>query len=1329
MYHDPVSQCQAKFASRTLTAVLTFALLLLIAPGRSQAQSLNQRVLVVYNSANSDSTNVANYYVAKRGIPSANLCAIAPPSTVYLAWSDFVASVKTPIQNCLNTVGPSNILYIVFTYQTPYDIIAPDGNTYALDQFVGDIWDVYTPPGQYGMPSLAQPYYANAESQGYVYIPFVSLATYRASANSILIYSVWRLDAATAALAQGLVDNALLAESNGLSGQVCIDEDAGVPTYDYSYSSVNWDLIMAAIFGRQAGFSVTEDRNPAEFGTSPAPLTCDGAALYSGWYSYNNYNNAFTWNPGAIGFHLDSAAAANPRGGTNWSANALINGITVTSGAVAEPDILGWAHPDGVFRNLFEGANVGDAFLRNLIWLKWMILNIGDPLYRPFPSGFSAVTAAQNSFALTPQFLAGGSSSTGLITLAAPAPATVSIALKADQPALATVPSSVSIAAGQTTASFPIQTSVVTMDSPVLLSAVFGSTILTNTLIPQALLAGVGVSPGTVTAGSPATGTVFLNFNAPAGGIVVGLSSNSSAASVPATVPVPAGMTSATFNITTSSNSGGTTVTISALYAGATATATLIIGTPVLPVISGVTATAITSSGATINWTTNLASTSQVAYGLTNGGYTSMSALGTALVTTHSVNLSGLAASTTYHYQVLSGDSQGVASSADFMFTTAATTAPPTALLQLHADASEVSGVTNGSIVTPSTTPAGFTGKVVLNGSGSVNFTPAEVGNGVYFLNCCANTNNAYYKFTGATVGNVFNVSQGQVSFYLKSRYTFAQRQASAATPRYAFDVRDANGHLFYYLTEITSGRLLFTYNVGGGAQFYYVPQGTEDTLFGTGVILQVTITWNGSLCQLYFNNALVQSSSYTKPTPNWTAASIFDLGAYEYLTYGGYDVSDDVIDEFTVSGPAASDTTPPTVSMTAPANGATVAGTVPVSATATDNVAMAGVQFQLDGANLGAMVTGAGPSYSVSWNTTTAANGTHTLSAVATDTSGNTATSSVSVTVNNLAAPPVLSSVTATSITSSGATITWTTDQASDSQVAYGPTNTYGSLSTLATALVTAHSVSLSGLSASTLYHYQALSHNSQGTLGSSGDFTFTTAAVVGPQPALLIQGNASEVSGVTNGSIVTPSTTPAGFTGEIALNGSGSVNFTPAQLGNGVYFLNCCTNTGNAYYKFTGATVGNIFNASQGQVSFYLQSRYTFAQRSASASTPRYTFDVRDANGHLFYFLTEVSSGRLLFSYTLGGGAQFYYAPKGTEDVLFGSGIGLNVLLTWSGGVSQLYFNNVLVQSAKYTPPTPNWTAASNFDFGAYEYLTFGGYDVSDDVINQFTVWPTAP
>src|ERR1019366_1837125 len=110
------------------------------------------------------------------------------------------------------------------------------------------------------------------------------------------------------------------------------------------------------------------------------------------------------------------------------------------------------------------------------------------------------------------------------------------------------------------------------------------------------------------------------------------------------------------------------------------------------------------------------------------------------------------------------------------------------------------------------------------------------------------------------------------------------------------------------------------------------------------------------------------------------------------------------------VSVTVNNDTTAPVRSLAAPANGATVSGTVTVTANATDSVGVTGVQFQLDGANLGGVVTGAGPSYSFSWNSKTVANGSHTLTAVASDAAGNTATSSVSVTVNNDTTPPVVS-------------------------------------------------------------------------------------------------------------------------------------------------------------------------------------------------------------------------------------------------------------------------------------------------------------------------------
>ena len=104
-----------------------------------------------------------------------------------------------------------------------------------------------------------------------------------------------------------------------------------------------------------------------------------------------------------------------------------------------------------------------------------------------------------------------------------------------------------------------------------------------------------------------------------------------------------------------------------------------------------------------------------------------------------------------------------------------------------------------------------------------------------------------------------------------------------------------------------------------------------------------------------------------------------------------------------TVQNTAPPDTTPPTVSVTAPAAGATVSATTTLTATATDNTGVAGVQFRLDGANLGAEDTTA--PYSTSWNTTQATNGTHALTAVARDAAGNTNTSAtITVTVQNTA-------------------------------------------------------------------------------------------------------------------------------------------------------------------------------------------------------------------------------------------------------------------------------------------------------------------------------------
>src|SRR5437667_2083514 len=114
--------------------------------------------------------------------------------------------------------------------------------------------------------------------------------------------------------------------------------------------------------------------------------------------------------------------------------------------------------------------------------------------------------------------------------------------------------------------------------------------------------------------------------------------------------------------------------------------------------------------------------------------------------------------------------------------------------------------------------------------------------------------------------------------------------------------------------------------------------------------------------------------------------------------------------------GVAPADTTPPTVSIASPGNGATVSGTVPVSASAADNVSVVGVQFKLDGTNLGLEETSS--TYSIAWDTTTVGHGSHALTAVARAPAGNTATSPpVTGTVNHVGTlpPPLPTALTAT--------------------------------------------------------------------------------------------------------------------------------------------------------------------------------------------------------------------------------------------------------------------------------------------------------------------------
>ena len=193
------------------------------------------------------------------------------------------------------------------------------------------------------------------------------------------------------------------------------------------------------------------------------------------------------------------------------------------------------------------------------------------------PSGAPAL----GSVTASPNPVVGGNSSTGTVTLTAAAPAGGVVVSLSSASSAVTVPGSVTVNQGSSSTTFGITTSTVATQTLTTLSASYNGVTKTTTFTvnPAAAspsLATLTLSPTSVVGGTSTTGTVTLTAPAPAGGASVTLaSSKPSLASVPASVIVAAGATSASFNVTTATTKRNTSVTISATYSSVTKTATL----------------------------------------------------------------------------------------------------------------------------------------------------------------------------------------------------------------------------------------------------------------------------------------------------------------------------------------------------------------------------------------------------------------------------------------------------------------------------------------------------------------------------------------------------------------------------------------------------------------------------------------------------------------------------------------------------------------------------------------------------------------------------------
>lgn len=157
---------------------------------------------------------------------------------------------------------------------------------------------------------------------------------------------------------------------------------------------------------------------------------------------------------------------------------------------------------------------------------------------------------------------------------------------------------------------------------------------------------------------------------------------------------------------------------------------------------------------------------------------------------------------------------------------------------------------------------------------------------------------------------------------------------------------------------------------------------------------------------------------------------------------------------------------------------------------------------------------------------------------------SGYSNEASKTLVVNDIT-PPTISGVYESNITTTTATINWATDEPSDSLVRYGTTTSYGYTTPLDSNMVNGHIITLSGLSPSTLFHYQVVSKDPSGNESVSGDYTFTTASVPDTTPPVLSN---IQVSGISSSTATITWTTDEASTSQVEYGTSTSYGSSSA-------------------------------------------------------------------------------------------------------------------------------------------------------------------------------------
>ena len=554
------------------------------------------------------------------------------------------------------------------------------------------------------------------------------------------------------------------------------------------------------------------------------------------------------------------------------------------------------------------------------------------------------------------------------------------------------------------------------------------------------------------------------------------------------------------------------------------------------PVISAVASSSIADTSASIAWTTNESSNTQIDYGTTTAYGSSTSLVGT-MSTSHSQNLSGLTPYTQYHYRVKSRDAAGnLALSADQVFTTTDTVAPVLSSIAVNVTSDTTATITwttnensdtqadygLSSVYTSTSTlaPALATSHSVSISGLSRNTTyhyraksRDAAGNlGVSADATFTTTNSAPPVLSAVFASNIIassatitwttdETADSQVEYGTTTSY------GSSTT----LDATSVNSHS-QNLTGLTSNTL-YHYRVKSRDTAGNLATGTDNTFTTppdatppviTNVLSSTnlgaataTITWTtdkGATSQVEYGLTVGYGTLNTKDATLLTSHSQTLSGLMTNTQYHFRVRSIDTNNNESISNDftfTITDTVPPIISA-GPTVPAVTATTATVQWT-TDKSSTTQVEYGLTTAYDLYLIDSSFVTVHSYTVPSLLVNTTYHFRVKSRDAGGNAVYSGDS-TFTTDGTPPVISAISAGSITTTSATISWTTNEGSTSQVFYGTSASYN-LSTVKNAsLVTTHAMNLTGLTRNTTYHYRVDSTDAAQNPASSTDQTFTT-------------------------------------------------------------------------------------------------------------------------------------------------------------------------------------------------------------------------------------------